>query len=309
MANGQPAQPRGQRGSGSLRGKDDSSQSGNGAPLLIIVPWLMFVMIFLPFTFLYHFYPVAIWCCVLAWCMMSFLFMLMDCRDRMGGQWYLFLGMLSFIACLSASLAGEYNYHTNMFQYYSYDESRAYTNVLPSEPAGAHGDAGKITFSNTARVDTTRAAGFKQGSTYCVAPILDETQHDRVQFWAAGLDCCPSRGDFACDDAWNPLAKSGVVILDSEGLFPNKRDNYMKATKQAAAAFGFETSDEAVLVRWVTDPQVIQDSYWTAGLDFMLALTFLYLAISIAAGVILHMFSKNVARASGANVDSINDSI
>jgi len=274
------AQPRNTRGGGARANND--SQSSNGMVLLIAVPFLMFLMIFMTFSFAYHHYYLVVWGAVLAWVMLSFVFMLLDFRDRMGGQWYLFLGMLCCIACINASLAGLYNYQTHMYQYWSYDENRAYTNVLPSEPAGAHGDAGKIVFANTARVDTTRAVGFKAGSTYCVAPILDETQSDRVEFWAAGLNCCPGRGDFSCDDAWNPLAKSGVVILDSDGFFPAKRDYYLKAVKQSAAAFQLTISETPVLVRWVLDPQVIQDAYWSAGTTFL-------------------MWAKNAAKASGAN--------
>jgi len=273
-------------------------------PLLIAVPWLVFVMIFIPFCFAYHHFHLAVWGSVLAWSMLSFVFLLLE--GRMGGQWYLFLGMLCGIACINATLAGLYNYHTHMFQYFSYDENRAYTNVLPSEPAGAHGDAGKITFANTARVDTTRAVGFKSGSTYCVAPVLDETQQDRVEFWAAGIDCCPSRGDFTCDDAWNPLAKSGVVILDSDGFFPAKRDSFIKAVKQSAAAFQLTTSETPVLVRWVLDPQVIQDQYWSSGITFLVAMIFIYLGISIVAGAMFAMWSKNAVRANGGNVGGGN---
>merc|ERR1719420_845955 len=138
-------------------------------------------MIFIAFSFAYHHYDVIVWCLVLAFVMVSFIFIILS--SRMAGAWYTLLGMLCIIACGNASLAGLYNYHTHMFQYWSYDENRAYTNVLPSEPASAHADAGKIVFANTARVDTTRAVGYKAGATYCVAPILDDTQTDHVEYW------------------------------------------------------------------------------------------------------------------------------
>merc|ERR1719265_981909 len=129
--------------------------------------------------------------------------------------WWLFLGLLSLFAILFSVLCGQYNYWMHMFPYWSYDENRSYQNVLPTEPAEAHSDAGKIQFSHTARVDTSRAVGYKSGVVYCVSPILDDTQLDRVEYWAAGTNCCPARGDFLCDDTWNPKAKSGVVVLDT----------------------------------------------------------------------------------------------
>lgn len=267
--------------------------------LLVAMPWLMFLMIFIAFSFAYHHYDVIVWSLVLALVMVSLVFMILS--SRLAGSWYPLLSMLCMIACGNACLAGLYNYHTHMFQYWSYDENRAYTNVLPSEPASAHADAGKIVFANTARVDTTRAVGYKAGATYCVAPILDDTQLDRVEFFAAGLDCCPSRGDFTCDDAWSPTAKSGVVILDSDGFFPAKRDYYLKAVKQAAAAFQMVAAEHPILVRWVADPQLIQDGYWSGGVGFLVGMVFAYLFVSIVAGAVLSIWVNKSANATGAS--------
>lgn len=263
--------------------------------LLMAMPWLMFTMICIAFSFAYHHYTAMVWGLVITMLLASFVFMVLEMSGRMGGQWFMFLGMLGIVAVIFSTLAGLYNYHTHMFQYWSYDENRSYTNVLPSEPAAAHGDAGKMVFANTARVDTTRAVGYKAGTTYCVAPILDDSQLDRVEYWAAGIDCCPSRGDFVCDDAWNPTAKSGVVILDSDSFFPAKRDYYLKAVAQASSAFQMTSAEEPLLVRWVSDPQQIQDDYWRGGVGFLLAIIFIYLLVSIVLGAMLHMFAKRTA--------------
>merc|ERR1719231_1169470 len=99
----------------------------------------------------------------------------------MKGSWFLHIGVLCVCACVAGSLAGLFNYYTFMYQYWSIDEGQTYTNVLPTEPAASHADAGKIVFSSTSRVDTTRALGYKVGTVYCVAPILDDTQFDRVE--------------------------------------------------------------------------------------------------------------------------------
>jgi len=233
----------------------------------------------------------------------------------MGGSWFLFLGLLGLFAVSNACLFGSFNYWTHMFQYWSYDENRAYSNVLPTQPAASVADAGKIIFSNTARVDTTRAVGYKQGTVYCVAPILDDTQLDRVEFWAAGIDCCPSRGDFNCDDTFNPKAKSGVVILDTTGgdagvhtggagatftMFPPKRDFYMAAVREAEANFQLTSAEHPLFVRWVADPQTLQDDFWRSGVGFLVASVCIYLLISIIAGAILQMWSRRSAASSGA---------
>merc|ERR1719313_1741626 len=257
----------------------------------------MFLMISIIFTFAYHHYCWVVWIVVAAWFAVSAMFVAM--KNRMKGQWFYFIGHLCLLACVLGSTAGLYNYYSHMFQYWSYDENRAYTNVLPTEPAASHADAGKIVFADTARVDTTRAVGFKMSTVYCVAPILDDTQLDRVEYWAAGTDCCPARGDFNCDDAWNPKAKSGVVILDSNSLIPTKRDFYMMAAKQAEAAYQLTGAEEPLFVRWVSDPQGIQDDFWRQGIGFLVATVCIYLLLSIIAGAMIQMWSKRQAAAEG----------
>merc|ERR1719335_902631 len=260
-----------------------------GMALLMTVPWLMFFMINIVFSFAYHHYCWMVWFVVIAWFAVSLMFVFL--KNRMKGQWFYFIGHLCLLACVLGSTSGLYNYYSHMFQYWSYDENRAYTNVLPTEPAAAHADAGKIVFANTARVDTTRAVGFKMSTVYCVAPILDDSQLDRVEYWAAGTDCCPMRGDFNCDDAWNPKAKSGVVILDSNNLMPTKHDFFVKAAKEAEAAYQIESAAEPLFVRWVADPQGIQDDFWRMGVGWLVATVCIYLLLSIIAGAILMMWN------------------
>jgi len=298
--------------------RNKSKTAGNqhiGMAALIGIPWLMFTIVSVLFAFAYHHYYLVCWLVVLAWVMLSVIFMVLDSRQRMGGSWFLFLGMLCLFGVLFGTLTGSYNYWTHMFQYWSYDENRAYSNVLPTEPAEAHADAGKIVFSHTARVDTTRAVGYKSGSVYCVAPILDDTQLDRVEYWAAGIDCCPSRGDFNCDDSWNPKAKSGVVILDTTAgdaavssgdtsvgfsLWKSKRDYYVKAVREAEANFALTSAEHPLFVRWVGDPQMIQDDYWRSGVGFLVATVCIYLLISIIVGAVMQMWSKRTAAGQGA---------
>lgn len=270
-----------------------------GMSLFMAIPWLMFCVISIVFTFAYHHYWLVSWVVVLSWIALSLMFIAI--RNRMKGSWFGFIGILCIFACVSGTCAGLYNYYTNMFQYWCYDENRAYTNVLPTEPAAAHADAGKIVFSNSARVDTTRAVGYQVGTVYCVAPILDDSQMDRVEYWAVGTDCCPSRGDFNCDDAWNPNAKSGVVILDATDWFATKHDYYMKAVKQAEAAYQLSGADMPLFVRWVSDGEALQASFWRRGIGFLFATLAMYLLFSIIAGAIIQTVSKRKAKAEGGS--------
>lgn len=271
-----------------------------GMAMLMFMPFVMFVTLLLTFAFAYHHHWEIVGLVVGGWFLMTFMFIVINARDRMAGGWYLFLGVLCFVACSSGTIAGLWNYYTHLLQYWSYEENRSYTNVLASEPAAAHADAGKIVFSNSARIDTTRAVGYKVGTTYCVAPILDDQQLDRVEYWAVGVDCCGARGDFACDDSWDPHAKSGVSVVEGPPFLPSRHDYYLKAIATAAAAYGLTSSDSPLLIRWVADPQGAQDDAWRAGIGFLIAASCSYLLLSIIAGAIFQMWSRRSAQASGA---------
>lgn len=301
-------------GSQKAKTKTAAGNQPMGLAVLIGVPWLMFSIVSCLFGMAYHHYAFAVWLVVLAWVLLASIFLVLDARKRMGGAWFRFLGILCLFATVNGVLLGSYNYWTHLFQYWSYDENASYTNVLPTEPARALSDAGKIVFSTTARVDTSRALGFKVSSTYCIAPILDNTQMQNVEFWAAGIDCCPARGDFSCDDTWDPKSRSGVVLLGampedasaaaakggSLQLWHPVRDYYMQAVRAAEAAYSLTSSKEPLFVRWVRDPQAIQDDYWRSGVGFLVASVCVYLLLSIIVGAILQMWSKRTAASEGA---------
>jgi hypothetical protein len=209
-----------------------------------------------------------------------------------GREWYAYLGSVCFIATLAGAILGYYCYHSFMFQYNSFEERRMYANVLASEPASTKVDAGKLVFSTDARVDISKSIGFKAGNFYCVAPILDEDMDTRVEFWAAGVDCCSYRGDFSCDDAWDPKARSGAVIFeDSSELVPSERAFFEKARKEAEAAYNMASSDDSIFVRWVKDPEAVQERYWKDATGYLTFTIAVYLVISIMFGVGLHYLS------------------
>merc|ERR1719453_1774856 len=177
------------------------------------------------------------------------------------------LGALIFFAVVFACVAGQHNYTSHMSVYFNYNESREFTDVLPSEPAAAHADAGKITFASVATVDTTKSVGYKRGQTYCVAPIMEPAGGQRVEFWAVGLNCCSGRNDFRCGDAGDPTVKGGVVLMewDTNSLLPTDHEMYLKAVKQADAAFDLVSASEPIFIYWTKDPNAYQASMSSAG--------------------------------------------
>jgi hypothetical protein len=257
---------------------------------LIICPWLLFVGLSCLFTFAYHKFYDTVWI-VVFFCLVFSLIPVCIGNNRKTVA-FLFFGVLCAVATIAASACGLYNYHENMFAYWSYLNNGVYTNLLPSEPAASHADAGKIFFSDFARVDTTKAVGYKDGPVYCVAPVLDDVPIAQVQYWAAGRDCCTQRSDFNCDDSWSPKAHSGVVILESNEWLPSHRDMYMKAVSLAESAYDIVSTKEPVFVRWVAEPEVVQDDYWRSGVGFLVAEVCIYLLVSIILGIFAHQGIK-----------------
>jgi len=269
-------------------------QSGSTAGLvvMILMPWMMFTVLVTVFAFCYHHFSVIVWLLVLICSAVALLCFVISPRNKKGPM-YMYLGFLCTLAIICGILLGMYDHFEFMMTYWSYNEYRVYTDVLPSEPAAAHADAGTMVFTEDSRVDTTKALGYKAGTVYCVAPILDDSQAARVEYWAAGVDCCSQRADFNCDDSWDPKAKSGVVIIDNGSLMTSKFDMYTKAVHQAEAAYGVVSAAKPIFVRWVADPVKIEEEFWTWGVGFLVISSAIYLFVSIILGGLLHMAQKN----------------
>jgi len=261
---------------------------------LVVCPWLLFVGLSCLFTFAYHRFYDTVWIVVI----FCFVFSLIPAclgRSRKTVA-FLFIGLLCAVATIAASACGLYNYHENMFAYWSYLNNGVYTNLMPSEPAASHTDAGKIFFSDFARVDTTKAVGYKDGPVYCVAPVLDDVPIAQVQYWAVGQDCCSQRADFNCDDSWSPKAHSGVVILESNEWLPSHRDVYLKSVKLAESTYDIVSAPNPVFVRWVAEPEIVQDDYWRSGVGFLVAEVCIYLLVSIILGIIAQQSIKRTTQ-------------
>jgi hypothetical protein len=270
-----------------------------GAGLLIFLPWLTFVLLCFLYAYVYHHFREVVWLASVGFIALAAIFMSLS--SRMDGRWYSFLGILTLIAVVAGNIVGVYIYSQFFLQYWAYDMNRTYTNVLPSEPAAAHADAGIIQFAASARIDTTKAVGYKSGQVYCVAPVMDETQTSRVEYWAAGDDCCKQRADFTCDSAADPSAQQGVVIFDANSwFFQSRREYYELAVKQAEAAYDIVSAPDPIFIRWVSNGKEVQTEFAYYGKAFLVSAGAVYLLVSVFLGLACAMSSKNQARKQGA---------
>lgn len=219
-------------------------------------PLTAFTVIAFLFSFIYHLVPLLAWLAVLAYFGAVVLVAPPHVGKARGVDWLPLFALM--VAICSAVVLGALNFELHMHPYFKYAFHTSYANVLPSEGAAAHADAGKIVWSASARVDNTRSVGYKEGyHTYCVAPVMDDSDMSKIGFWAAGIDCCNARGLFWCDEAGSPLAY-GAVPLVEPGLLSLDHDGYYTAIKMAEASFNVHSEKNPLLIRWVTDPVMVE---------------------------------------------------
>lgn len=256
---------------------------------LVMTPFLTFFTIMACFTFLYYDSSTVCWMWVLSCAGMACCLCAIPSRRPEGPSFYLQLGGLCLIAIGVGTALGYYNWDRHMSFAAAYGGQRSYSNVLPTEPALSHLDAGKIVFSSDSKLKKTTSVGYRDGdSTYCVAAVIDSTAQSAstAHYFAAGVDCCDAKGSFTCDEADNKKAHSGLVYLK----FGNSDllSKFRKAAQALAAAQGVIVAKDALFVKWVRDVDKAGNSYQNSGISFFLGTSLVYLVLSTAAGFTLH---------------------
>lgn len=156
------------------------------------------------------------------------------------------LGVLCATAIIAALIVSTYAHSSWLYQYWQLGHGASYFNVIPSELAAGRSDASSIVFTNASRVDTAHTYGFVDansatGDLYCVAPIAtgDAVTDMRVQYWAAGIDCCFPRSNFHCGEAANVEAHGALVFSRKE----RNRPQWDLAIAGAQKAYGLQVGE------------------------------------------------------------------
>lgn len=206
------------------------------------------------------------------------------------------LGALCFTAVMAGLIVGAYAHFTSLREFWRLGQGASYFNVLPSELAAGKSDASSLVFTNTSRVDTTKTYGLVDGhsatgSVYCVAPVSagDMAAETRVQYWAAGIDCCFPRSDFHCGQAQNEDAHGGIVLYAEERSSPL----WQQAVNGAQKAYGIQAGDNYLLIKWIVDPIRHRERLWHSAVNLFLIFGGVYLLISsIVACSIMPAFNQ-----------------
>lgn len=257
--------------------------------LFVLVPWALFVLLFSVSCF-YRFDHPGVY---VAAYLLSFAFILVtfgrgalttqfrpEKRQRIQDQGQRFsqgfVGLVTMsVAYLMAFFAGNINYTHNLRPWFEMTNLQTYSPVDVATARGQqHMDAGRMYFTETAKVDTGRMKAFKSGGWYCVAPIVSsETDADSSHdFWAAGRDCCGS-GEWHCGQWNNPKAHAGLRVPLRDSV-----DYYRLAVKQAQISFGLKV-ENPIFLTWLQNPETEIIEYIDAGKE-------VYRAMVVVAGVV-----------------------
>merc|ERR1719331_1833277 len=241
--------------------------NGLAVMLNLFLPWILFWVTFAIWSFKFHFrYPqflphVAVVLCAL--CLYP-LWLLYDSHQR--GQdpmWYGYTCIMFFGAIGFGMYLGNWNYESNMWYAFKYRSLENYPSIdVGKELAVNVLDAGRVYFSSTAVIDRSQSWHFKDGTLYCVAPIISSLgmQTKTLDFWAVGTDCCSdTSSDFRCGEFTNMNARSGLRLLDE-----SKLKMYRLAVEQTTQQFKIHSTNP-LFFEWTQDPLEDVQKFQIAG--------------------------------------------
>jgi len=279
------------RSGGSLDSPGAQKVRGSSVTLgeLILVPWLFLLFILLCFLLggvNGQHASLGLVPCVLVGLCVAFI----TYHYRRGNNAEVVMGILCLTAVMIGLVVGLYSVLRSLNEYHRLSQGASYFNVLPTESADSKLDATTLDFTSNTLVDVQRAYGYVDAAemlptTYCVAPVSngEAKSDDRIHYWAAGTDCCESRGNFQCGAAGDPSAHGAIVLPKSV----QQSNGFARAVRGAEHAYGLTASDSFLLVRWSRDPVFRRKGLWTSTSTLFLVFGGVYLIISVMIGFAL----------------------
>jgi len=209
-------------------------------------------------------------------------------RHPRTAHWYHYFAIAVVISVSAASILGCANYEYNMRTAYQLESDlKFYKDVNVGQAKGQQlMDAGLVTFSKGTGLDFRKTMGFKDGDTYCVAPITNGDANLPVyDFWAVGVNCCSSiKADFRCGQYKSSNARAGMRLLSAE-----ERPHYRLAVQAAEAAYGIRAA-HPLFFEWVEDPVEELAEQRSRGFQFYIFCLMMHFGFSVV-GVLGSIFS------------------
>jgi len=215
-------------------------------------------------------------------------------------------GWIALAVCMWAALPlgvviGDLSWYHSMINYYNYQDMASYVNIDPFADKGqSYMDAGRVYFKDGSFVQQEQAIAFRNGHTYCVAPIVSHSlvpndggvfqvpPSGTVDWWAVGTDCCGRNGNmFECGAVHSRLARSGLRVLND-----NSRSMYLLAVQEWSASTGLPVR-HPVFFEWVKDPIAYTENIQTkAWQDYSINVVICFL-VSLVVSFVLHLLLQH----------------
>lgn len=258
--------------------------------LLIFVPWSCYVLLLVVFALP----PPGLFpsLCAIFWWAMALLAVGVsyDLQKRHSSPFYKLLTLTLLLSCIVGPLVGHHIFATEMSSYWMHQSGVTYKDVAPSRSPDAYQDAGIIDFSAASNLDLRRVLGFRpvgSTTTYCIAPITDDSSSKDLHFFAADVDCCEPRRGFVCGDAAKPSARTGVV-LPAHSYHSERWQHFYAAASQAAEVYGWQLPPRPIFVRWFEDAEAVQSELLHRGLVEAFIQSFVGLCVASIVAMWLH---------------------
>lgn len=225
--------------------------------LNLFAPWAFYIFVVTIATF--HMRHESPWLCLIilgfCWLVWGITFFIAARAKRRNPDptWFTYFALMMFVAVLVGTLFGSYNYSRNLNPYYTLNDLKVISHLDPGKERGQNVmDAGIFYFSEGTHVNGHKSWHFKDGTLYCVAPIVSAGGSPETQsydFWAVGKDCCSmSSSDFRCGDTSNPTSRSAIRIFDDADI-----QHYRLAVEQAETLYNVMAT-HPIFFEWYIDP-------------------------------------------------------
>lgn len=273
-----------------LQGGRARRSSAFNSVVLVLLPWLMFVLVTYLFVFSYEDLPRVVGGVVAACTLLATVTALTGATMQRGGR-LLALGAWSCIsvalgAALGLSVHGDF-----LGPYWQIREGHMAEVPDPSEPyAPARGARAPTAFAFAAGafVDDHRTVGVvAEGQVYCIAPVARVgVPSEDVAYWAVGVNCCQTRSGFDCGASRHLRELSGVSFRSPED------SRFQQAVSIAASVWGTRSGPAARFVYLVDDADAEQSAWWSEAMSVVLAAFMLHLAWTAFLGVAVERLDR-----------------
>lgn len=244
----------------SMMGRKKRNASKAWAFRTVVLALTLFCLILCLFVFANEEFPNIAWLLVTLSAVMAGLLIITGIGVGRGE--HIAMGTICLANVIVAAALGAAVERHIMKEYWHLSNGAVFNNVSPMDArAGSFGDATEIHFTKDAFADTRRTLGMRVGGNmYCVAPVAGSMQAASVEFWTVGINCCLGRTGFSCDDSADSTVRSAISVSKYIG---DEYDKYQDAIEQAKNVYGIMSPDNAILVRWVANPDKSGRKLWT----------------------------------------------